>query len=91
MVFIEDDSYFEEETIMEFKEDDETSTLQRLVDNLRVDLRVVFNLFVIEEYKHKEIATTLNITENASKLRYKKAKEILQKQYSSLNMKSYEQ
>jgi RNA polymerase sigma-70 factor (ECF subfamily) len=64
--------------------------LQKLVDNLKEDLKVVFNLFVIEEYKHREIAEMLQITENASKLRYKKAKTILQEQYNNLNRKSYE-
>lgn len=81
MVFVEDDSYFEEPIETKFEEDKYASKLQQLVDNLREDLRVVFNLFVVEEYKHKEIAETLGITENASKLRYKKAKSILQEQY----------
>jgi RNA polymerase sigma-70 factor (ECF subfamily) len=90
MVFIDDDSFFEQPIEIEFIEDSQVSELQQLVDNLREDLRVVFNLFVVEEYKHKEIAKTLNITENASKLRYRKAKSILQKQYNNLNLKSYE-
>lgn len=90
MVFVEDDSYFEEPIEIEIIEENQTSKLQQLVDNLREDLRVVFNLYVIEEYKHKEIAVTLGITENASKLRYKKAKSILAVQYNNLNAKSYE-
>ncbi len=84
MVFVEDDSYFEEPIEPIFIEENEVSKLQQLVDNLREDLRVVFNLFVMEEYKHKEIAETLDITENASKLRYKKAKSILQEQYKRI-------
>ena len=46
--------------------------LQKIIDELKPDLRIVFNLFVIEECKHKEIAKMLNISENASKLRFKK-------------------
>jgi RNA polymerase sigma-70 factor (ECF subfamily) len=84
MVFVEDDSYFEEPIETEYQEDKQVSELQRLVDNLREDLRVVFNLYVVEEYKHKEIAETLDITEIASKLRYKKAKSILQEQYKRI-------
>lgn len=90
LVFIEDDSYFEEEVVLEIEEDETVSALQNLVDNLKTDLKVVFNLYVVEEYKHKEIAEMLEITENASKLRYKKAKGILQEQYNNLNLKSYE-
>jgi len=93
LVFIDDDSFFKEETTIEVNEiesDNDVSELQNLLDNLREDLRVVFNLFVVEEYKHKEIAEMLEITENASKLRYRKAKEVLQKQYNSLNLKRYE-
>ncbi len=84
MVFVEDDSFFEEPVETEYQEDKQVSKLQQLVDNLREDLRVVFNLFVMEEYKHKEIAETLDITENASKLRYRKAKSILQEQYKEM-------
>jgi len=91
MVFIANDSFFTEEVTIEFTDDtNNVSQLQYLVDNLREDLRVVFNLFVVEEYKHKEIAELLEITENASKLRYRKAKNILQEQYNSLNIRSYE-
>lgn len=89
MVFIEDDACFEEPIEPIFIEENEVSKLQQLVDNLREDLRVVFNLFVVEEYKHKEIAGKLDITENTSKLRYRKAKSILQKQYNNLKIKSY--
>ena len=93
LVFIDDDSFFTEEVNLEFDTDgksEETSPLQTLVDSLREDLQVVFNLYVIEEYKHKEIAEILQITENASKLRFRKAKAILQEKYNNLNLKSYE-
>ena len=91
LVFVEDDSYFKEEVNpKDFDDNEESSVLQNLVDKLKDDLKVVFNLYVIEEYKHREIAELLQITENASKLRYKKAKAILQEQYNNLNLKSYE-
>ena len=56
-----------------------TDKIQLAIDALKPELRLVFNLFVIEEYKHKEIAEILNITENASKLRYRKAKQQIKK------------
>ena len=93
LVFVDDDAFFTEETTIEIDDDgkdNDVSILQNLLDNLREDLRVVFNLFVVENYKHKEIAQMLNITENASKLRYRKAKAILQEQYNGLNLKNYE-
>lgn len=89
LVFVEDDSFFTEEVAIDY-EVNKVSILQTLVDNLRDDIKVVFNLFVVEDYKHREIAEILGITENASKLRYRKAKEIVQKQYNNLNKKSYE-
>ena len=94
LVFVDDDSFFTDEVELEIdiqeNNDDETSVLQKLVDNLKEDLKLVFNLYVVESYKHREIAEILKITENASKLRYKKAKAILQSQYNNLNRKSYE-
>lgn len=91
LVFVEDDSFFETQNANnEHHSEEKISKLQSLIDDLKTDLKVVFNLYVVEEYKHREIAEMLQITENASKLRYKKAKAILQKQYNSLNLKRYE-
>ena len=91
LVFVEDDSFFEtQDTKHAHYSKEGISKLQSLIDGLKTDLKVVFNLYVVEEYKHREIAKMLEITENASKLRYKKAKAILQEQYHSLNLKRYE-
>ena len=92
LVFVDDDAFFTEEVNINEENfiDEQVSVLQNLIDNLKEDLRVVFNLYVVEEYKHREIADILGITENASKLRYKKAKAILQRQYNNLKQKSYE-
>jgi len=87
MVFIKDDRYFE--TPINPFTDENVTELQHLVDNLKDDLRVVFNLYVIEGYKHQDIADALNITENTSKLRYRKAKQQLQAQYTKLQNLSY--
>jgi RNA polymerase sigma factor (sigma-70 family) len=40
--------------------------------------RTVFNLFVIEGYKHVEIAKMLNITESTSRTQFAKARKALQ-------------
>ena len=39
--------------------------------------RVVLNLYLLEGYKHKEIAEILGITESTSKSQYKRAKQLL--------------
>lgn len=39
--------------------------------------RVILNLYLLEDYKHKEIAEMLNISESTSKSQYLRAKELL--------------
>jgi len=40
--------------------------------------RVVLNLYLLEGYRHKEIAEILNISESTSKSQYLRAKQLLQ-------------
>lgn len=49
------------------------------IQELSPAYRAVFNLYVIEEYTHKEIAEILNISEGTSKSNLAKAKQNLQK------------
>ena len=53
--------------------------LLKALDLLPVGYRTVFNLYVLEGYKHKEIAKELNISVNTSKSQLRLAKERLQK------------
>lgn len=53
-----------------------TSFVQKLPDGYRV----VFNLYVMEGYKHREIADLLSISENTSKTQLLKAKKMLSNQ-----------
>jgi RNA polymerase sigma factor (sigma-70 family) len=55
-----------------------TEDLLQLVRNLPTGYRTVFNLFAIEGYSHKEIASRLGISESTSKTQYLRAKEQLQ-------------
>ncbi len=41
--------------------------------------RIIFNLFALEGYSHKEIAARLNITEGTSKSQFSRARELLKK------------
>ena len=57
----------------------------KLVRQLPDGYRAVFNLFVIEGYSHKEIATSLNITEGTSRSQLNKARTLLQKKIKTLD------
>jgi RNA polymerase sigma factor (sigma-70 family) len=60
--------------------------LTRLIQNLPIGYRTVFNMYVIEGYSHPEIAEKLNISESTSKTQFMKAKFVLrQKLEESLN------
>jgi RNA polymerase sigma-70 factor (ECF subfamily) len=52
--------------------------IYQLVMRLPVGYRTVFNLFVLEQVSHKEIAQLLNITEGTSKSQLSKARQMLQ-------------
>ena len=48
------------------------------IQNLPEGYRTVFNLFVVEGYKHKEIAEMLGVTESTSRTQLAKARKALQ-------------
>ena len=52
--------------------------LLEMVQSLPQSCQVIFNLFAIEGYGHKEIAEMLNIAEGTSKSQYARAKSLLQ-------------
>jgi RNA polymerase sigma-70 factor (ECF subfamily) len=54
--------------------------LNDMVQRLPDGYRVVFNLYVMEGYKHREIAEMLSISENTSKSQLMKAKNMLRNQ-----------
>ncbi len=53
--------------------------LSKALDLLPVGYRTVFNLYVLDGFKHKEIAEQLGISINTSKSQFKLAKERLEK------------
>lgn len=59
--------------------------LLNLIQKLPKGYKMVFNLFAIEGYAHKEIGEIMNITEANSKNIYAKAKKSLQKMIVSTN------
>jgi RNA polymerase sigma-70 factor, ECF subfamily len=55
------------------------SQLMDLICELPSGYRTVFNLYVMEDYTHKEIAELLGISENTSKSQLSKARNLLRK------------
>jgi RNA polymerase sigma-70 factor (ECF subfamily) len=53
------------------------SELTKMVNSLPDGCRIVFNLFAIEGYGHKEIGEMLGISEGTSKSQYNRAKNLL--------------
>ena len=58
--------------------------LMKLIDEMPDGYRIVFNMFAIEGYSHKEIADTLGVTENTSKSQYSRARAFLRTQLELL-------
>ena len=55
----------------------EVRDLMKIIHQLSAGYRLVFNLYAIEGYSHKEIAAQLGITEGASKSQLSRARAIL--------------
>lgn len=60
--------------------------LMKMINNMPNGYKVVFNMFAIEGYSHKEIAETLGISENTSKSQYLRARDYLKKQLEHLEI-----
>lgn len=52
--------------------------LMKIINSLADGYRIIFNMYAIEGYSHKEIAAMLNINENTSKSQLSRARVILQ-------------
>lgn len=64
--------------------------LLNIVQELPSGCRVIFNLFAIEGYSHKEIAKLLEVSEGTSKSQYARARQLLQDRIVALEKKGYE-
>jgi RNA polymerase sigma factor (sigma-70 family) len=63
----------------------------QLLQRLSPVYRTVFNLYVLDGYKHEEIAKKLNISTGTSKSNLAKARANIQKMLKEANLKLYEQ
>ncbi len=62
--------------------------LKKMIDALPEGYRIVFNLYAIEGYSHKEIAEQLGIHENTSKSQLSRARAALQQRLAMLEQGS---
>lgn len=85
--FHHDDIFEWQESISDTHSDTEFTReeLFSVINDLSDGYRMVFNLYAIEGYKHKEIAEMLGIEENTSKSQYSRAKKIIQKKLMALH------
>ncbi|MEQ8522920.1 MAG: sigma-70 family RNA polymerase sigma factor, partial [Vicingaceae bacterium] len=78
----------DDEKAMEISEQDgiveglSAEYLLKIINQLPEGYKVVFNMFAIEGYSHKEIALELGISVNTSKSQYSRARTYLQKMLS---------
>ena len=77
-----EDEFFVEQSGNNIETDLTVNDIQLLIDNLPDGYKMIFNLYVIEGYKHREIADMLGINEGTSKSQRSHAKRILQQQIS---------
>lgn len=77
----EEETYFDEQQEMETSTEDQEQLRKQLLNILNKlpdGYRTVFNLFVMENLTHKEIAEYLDISESTSKTQFFKAKRMIQ-------------
>jgi RNA polymerase sigma-70 factor (ECF subfamily) len=67
----------------------ELEHIEALIDGLPEGYRMVFVLYVVEGYKHPEIASMLDISESTSKSQLYKARKALQEQLSERQKQQY--
>lgn len=83
---IEIEDYVSVETGVASFEDDffNAEELYRVLSELPPGYRMVFNMYAVEGYKHKEISEMLGIDTNTSKSQYSRAKAVLRNKLEKL-------
>ncbi|MTI21350.1 RNA polymerase sigma factor [Fulvivirga sp. RKSG066] len=64
--------------------------LLQMIQQLPSGCQIIFNMYAIEGYSHKEIANKLNISEGTSKSQYARAKSLLKEKILREDRKAYE-
>lgn len=69
LVNVQEDEYFDPEI--------EPQQMMKLIQNLPIGCRTVFNMYAFEDFSHKEIALQLGISEGTSKSQLSRARKML--------------
>lgn len=77
---IKDEAIEATEEVEVHDEDFDVDFLLTLIQQLPNRYRLVFNLYVLDNYSHKEIAELLEISEGTSKSNLSRARQLLKKQ-----------
>lgn len=64
-----------------------TEELLRVIHELPLGFRAVFNLYVMEGYSHQEIGTMLGISENTSKSQLYRAKAMIRQRLAEIGIR----
>lgn len=83
-----EDEYYKEEGFNGIESELSMADIQYLIDALPEGYKMVFNLYAIEGYMHKEIGEMLGISEGTSKSQLSHARKVLQQQINKA--KNYE-
>jgi RNA polymerase sigma factor (sigma-70 family) len=78
MIIVDLEYATEEPNEASFSTDLEAADLMKLIEELSVGYRTVFNLYAIEGYNHQEIGEMLGISEGTSKSQLSRARVMLQ-------------
>ncbi|SRX54519.1 RNA polymerase sigma factor [Aequorivita sp. CIP111184] len=79
------DDILEETITVEETENLNLEQLLKLIQDLPDQYRLVFNLYQMDGFSHKQIGAVLNISEGTSKSNYHRAKLILREQIIAIN------
>lgn len=69
--------------------DHDFKDLLKMIQELPSGCQVIFNLFAVEGYSHKEIAKKLNISEGTSKSQYARARSLLRQKINEDKKRAY--
>ncbi|MDO5509966.1 MAG: RNA polymerase sigma factor [Weeksellaceae bacterium] len=83
------ESEAQEEYSIDDAEEWDAAILQKAIDSLPDGCKTVFNLYIFQQLKHKEIATELGITQGTSKSQLAYAKKIIKEKLQNLDLYAY--
>ena len=87
---VNEENIAEEASVEVEEEEVSLDYLLSVIQKLPNQYRLVFNLYVLDGYSHKEVAKALNISEGTSKSNLSRARSILRKQIESDNQQKKE-